>query len=1177
MKLYQYLLAVLLAAASIPPAFADVSLEIKVLLQGAYEASSGLMRDDLRSKGYLPVAQPYNVPPFNHAGGETLSTAVQAVAGDKAVVDWVLLELHDASSDALLDSKAVMVQRDGLLANPQTGANSVSFVGIAAGNYRVGIRHRNHLGVTSRTVALAQTATLVDFTRVQAEDRTRQAVGDKALLWAGDADANARIISQGPDTDVNTVLGEILTTPDNSTQGANYRLNGYFNTDLNLDGVTIFAGPGTDLNLLKSNVLLHPDNQTASQNYIVNVVGEAPVTTTDSVVVETPLEEALRTGDASHITTQELLDAGIAQAQQEADYCKAELAKLYPAGLVQTLFPLRSAYMASTSPRNLPLHAAYNNGATQVYSWLGSKPSGTRYAVLGTNVFSFAQVKTDLKDNTLNVLRWLLQRGAGSDVLKEKLTVLVPGYWDRSSLNDWLTANGLSHQWTVSDDVTLLKSGAFDLYLGDVNRDVTEMQQAFAANKPVLVFNNWYQPSDVNLAEFGLLWRWYGEQTVGDFTSVEAQCAQSSSASVIQATLSSLRDGLPDFQYEASDCPNSVGTVKCDTAKVTDAAGRSVDVLFNQGAVAIREQLQALDYEGSNLFAQADGSRLLKIAVLLADKYRETIHYPMDKVTTADTPFYQALFADAGVHYSRPNNVVQQDMGDFTRAQTSLQAETTLSKTLSYTPTAFGEWTSTGLYAPPGKTITVRRTDSGTSEVKLRFNLLRESTRLWNDKQYSRPRYMSSPVITLAAGKTYTFSTPYGGPLYVGWMGVESGATPFTLEFSDVLANPLLQAFDAIEIQSFLNELLLSKSDWVDIKTPYAEIHSLKSYVLQSFAQQDGNSSNGYTPEDVQAYIEDLNGYLIAGNYEYAGFSGGGLSGLDAEVTDFCTRFGLNSVVYDGSTRNLCTDAAIHTKPKIQHINADVNAACGSLCSGNPFDSSAPIDPLGWGENHEMGHNLQRARMKIYAGRSGEVSNNIFPLHTQWNWAVAQGLSKHPSQTRPANQEAFTILQSAIKAGTAANTSHPLWSGTGTYDNAFERLSFYMQLAYTQQSWDLYTKLYLLERIYTDAILSDAKWVTVKGLLGFGNYTRTDASNITGNDFLYVAASKVAGKDYRDYFTVWGIETSPAAQAQVVANGAAGQVPKVFYYVDKTLPAVMPTAAAVIPLNGTNVWVSPVP
>ncbi len=752
----------------------------------------------------------------------------------------------------------------------------------------------------------------------------------------------------------------------------------------------------------------------------------------------------------------------------------------------------------------------------------------------------------------------------------------MPVNSDRAELQTWLTANGLNHGWTITGDATLLDTDNYDLYLSDVRRSVTNIQKAFAVNKPVLVYNNWYEPPAAALAEFDLTWRWYGEQTIGDFASVAEQCTKASSSPQIQTLLNTLQTGMPDFNYEAADCPNSTGTVSCNLTQVADSAGNNVESLFNQGATAIRSQLNALDNAGINVFSLGNDKRLLKLIVLLADKYRETIQYPMDKISTNDTTFYRALFADNAVHYARPNNLYQPSMGDFTDAQVALNNAPAINKTLSYTPTVFDEWTSTGLYAPPGRTITVRRTDSGTSNVKLRFNFLRESTRLWNPNKYSRPRYMSSPSITLKAGQTYTFTTPYGGPIYLGWTAVQTGATPFTVELSNVLDNPLLDAFDDASINLFLNDVEATNSDWVDIKTPFAEIHTLKSNMLSAFTQQDGNSKNGYTYQDVQAYINDLNQYLIIGNYAYAGFTGDGLPELNAEVQSFCSAFQLTGVVYDGASKNLCTDAVIHAKPKIQHINSDVNAACGALCSGNPFDSGGPIMPLGWGENHEMGHNLQRGRLNIY-GRSGEVSNNIFPLHTQWSWTVAKGLSKHPDQTRPDNPEAFTILQNAIKAGTVANSSHPLWSGTGDYENAFERMSFYMQLPYTQQSWDVYTKMYLLERIYSDAIKSDTKWTAVKDRLGFGNYTLTNAKTITAEDFMYVAASTISGLNYSDYFEAWGIEITQAAKDQVAANNITTQVPKLFYYVNKELPAVMPTIAATIPLNGTSLWVDPTP
>ncbi len=925
---------------------------------------------------------------------------------------------------------------------------------------------------------------------------------------------------------------------------------------------------------------------TAGATYTFDVVvSDGGQTTRKPVTVRvssnTAVQDAISNGNASAVTVDELLAAGIAVAQTESDYCKAELAKVYPAGLKQTTFPTRSAYMASTSSRNIPLHVSSSNGDTRVYSWMGSKASGTRYAVLGTNVFTFDTVNTDLKDNTLNLLRWLLQRSAGADILNENLRILVPDYWDRAALNDWFSDNGLTHHWTILTDTALLDTGAFDLYLADIGRSLTEKQKAFAAGKPVLVFNNWYEPRAADLAEFDLAWRWYGSQTIGSLAAVEAQCAQSSSANVIQTLLTSLQAGMPSFNYESSDCPNNVGTVSCDLTKVTDGTGKSVQDLFNAGASAIRTQLRALDQAGTNLFALDDSKNLLKIAVLLADKYRENIQYTMDKDTTDDTRFYQALFADYAVHYARPNNAYQPDMGDFTDAVVALNAAPTTTATQSFTPTAFTEWTSTGLYAPPGKTITIRRTDSSTNKVRMKLNFLRESTRLWNTDQYSRPRYMSSPEVTLAAGETYTLSTPYGGPIYIAWDGVASGAVPFTVEFQNVLDNPLLTAFDSVSIQTFLSEVEAANSDWVDIKTPFAEIHSLKSHMLKAFAKQDGDEADGYTPADVEGYIRELNKYLIAGNYEYTGFTGTGtdLQALNPDVSAFCSRtgFDLTTVVYGNSptAMDLCRDAVINARPKIQHINSDVNAACGGLCSGNPFDSSAPIMPVDWGENHEMGHNLQRGRTKIYDGRSTEVSNNIYPMHTQWQWAKDHSLIKHPTQTRPANEEAFRLLQTAIAAGTAPSINHPLWTQSGTYDKAFERLSFYIQLVYTQGSWDLYTKLHIMERIFSDAIKDDDKWLDVRALLGFGSYNRTEASAISSNDFMYIATSMIGGKNYSDYFEVWGIQLSQKAKDQVTANGITTQQPKVFYYVNDELPVAMPTDT--IPLNGTSAWADPTP
>ncbi|MDD5393834.1 MAG: ImpA family metalloprotease [Thiothrix sp.] len=956
------------------------------------------------------------------------------------------------------------------------------------------------------------------------------------------------------------------------------------------------------------------------------------------VVVVTSISsvaDALSTGDASVTTEQELVTETNAtvtaiksrQAQSIKSIFKLAADGSLAAGSVTGIDwdPSHdSVWFDSLSMgENFPIlvsnvAAKQSSSLNKNLALAGIKDNGARYAVFGENPLHDL-TRTSQPGGTANsqmqaflksTLEWLTQR---SDLATRPFKVVVAHQPD----DYWFKHDATTHQWfanaypstvTVNaqdacENTALVNclTGADLLVIGqedgtydtnyttpvNVNATVQAVKDAQAQGIPVLYLQ--YDGGMTALgkslmAQFGLTTTdnyWRQEKLVG-FVPTSLLSANGGSLDAIQTVINALAEGALNFGFSDTNCVNNVGTVTCDPTTVIDAtSGNTMQTQFTGGVEAVRTALNALDGQGINLFEQSDGFRLLKVVTLLADKYRANIQYPMDKSTTDNTTFFKALFADYAVHYARSNNIYQPDMGDFTDAQVDLNSQSGISKTLTYTPTGFDEWTSTGLYAPPGKSITIRRTDASSNTVKLKFNYLRESTRLWNDNQYSRPRYMTSPVVTLQVGQTYTFSTPYGGPIYLGWTGAASSAVPFTVEFSNVLDNPLLTAFDDTSIQTFLSAVISSNSDWADIKTPYAEIHTLKSNMLSAFAKQDGNSSNGYTTQDVKDYIDDLNSYLIAGNYAYAGFTGVGLPSLDAEVQAFCSSMGLVSVNYGSSIKNLCTDAVIHAKPKIQHINSDVNAACGALCSGNPFDSGSPIMPVDWGENHEMGHNLQRERLKVYSGRSTEVSNNMFPLHTQWKWTVAQNLAKHPTQDRPSNQGAFTILQAAIGAGTTANSSHPLWSGTGTYDNAFERLSFYMQLAYTQQSWDVYTKMYLMDRILSDAVkdtsVSNNKWDAVKGLLGMGNYNRTDASNLNGNDFMYLAASKIAGKDYSNYFAAWGIEVSAAAKTQVALNGFTTQVPNLFYYVNNELPAVMPTLPDTIPLDGTSGWVDPPP
>lgn len=249
-----------------------VYLQTKLLLQGPYLSSTGLMQDSLRTTGLLPMVQPYTASPFNYLGTEQLNVDLATVTGKDALVDWVLIELREsANPKVVVASKAGLLQRDGDVVDALTGATALNFP-VAAGNYFVSVRHRNHLGVrTSTAIALTAQATSVDFSQTATQVaglHARLETAGLALLWAGDANQDARLIAMGVGSDAGVLLNAVFKAPKNTNFNSSYRLSGYLATDLNMDGVTLFMGPSNDANILLGNLFLFPSNKDKNSNYI---------------------------------------------------------------------------------------------------------------------------------------------------------------------------------------------------------------------------------------------------------------------------------------------------------------------------------------------------------------------------------------------------------------------------------------------------------------------------------------------------------------------------------------------------------------------------------------------------------------------------------------------------------------------------------------------------------------------------------------------------------------------------------------------------------------------------------------------------------------------------------------------------------------------------------------------
>jgi uncharacterized repeat protein (TIGR01451 family) len=246
-------------------AVAAVVLPIKVILGGAYQTGSGLMRDQLRRLADFPLTSPY---------GDGASISNSAVLTTNAIVDWVLVELRDATTPATVSARqGALLQADGDVVGVD-GVSALAFSGLGSNSYYVAVKHRNHLGVmTAAPVTLSVATAVVDFTNSATAvygANAQRTLGGKQTLWSGNANGNTNVISAGPGNDSSTILGEVLSAPGNYTTNVNYILSGYRRTDLNLDGKTLAAGPNNDANIVLTSVFVHPGNSATAANFIVS-------------------------------------------------------------------------------------------------------------------------------------------------------------------------------------------------------------------------------------------------------------------------------------------------------------------------------------------------------------------------------------------------------------------------------------------------------------------------------------------------------------------------------------------------------------------------------------------------------------------------------------------------------------------------------------------------------------------------------------------------------------------------------------------------------------------------------------------------------------------------------------------------------------------------------------------
>ena len=228
---------------------------IRVLLEGPY--SGGQMTDALRTLPSFPLTEPFTAMGYAETAfvpGATIPAGLLSVSGNNAIVDWVIAEMRPVATPSVVAaSRAVLLQRDGDVVDLD-GVGTVGFAGLAAGSYCVAVKPRTHLPVmlsTSTPIIYGDAIATVDFTLPSTQLYDTDAVnniGGVMVLASGDAVFNENLQYTGANNDRDPILVRIGGTVATAT------LSGYWNEDVNMDGIVKYTGANNDRDPILLNV-----------------------------------------------------------------------------------------------------------------------------------------------------------------------------------------------------------------------------------------------------------------------------------------------------------------------------------------------------------------------------------------------------------------------------------------------------------------------------------------------------------------------------------------------------------------------------------------------------------------------------------------------------------------------------------------------------------------------------------------------------------------------------------------------------------------------------------------------------------------------------------------------------------------------------------------------------------
>ncbi len=174
------------------------SFQLTALLEGPFNGST--METTLNTDDLIPLAQPYNILPWNYVGTESIGD----LPAD--VVDWVLIELRDATDPSLADpltsrlTRALFITGDGRMVS--LDGQSIPEINFVPDNnlYAV-VRHRNHIDILSNGALIPSGNTFsynftTSLTQAYGAGNGYKEIGVNVFgLVSGDIDADGKVFA----------------------------------------------------------------------------------------------------------------------------------------------------------------------------------------------------------------------------------------------------------------------------------------------------------------------------------------------------------------------------------------------------------------------------------------------------------------------------------------------------------------------------------------------------------------------------------------------------------------------------------------------------------------------------------------------------------------------------------------------------------------------------------------------------------------------------------------------------------------------------------------------------------------------------------------------------------------------------------------------------------------------